>query len=278
MSVQTCREATPNRVRRKLEAGGLAVGYGVRQGRTTDTVIVAQACGFDWLFIDMEHNTMDVDSVVQLCVAALPSGVTPLVRVPGHEPFHATRVLDGGAMGVIVPHIDTAEQAREVVRACKFPPIGERSVPGSMPQLGFASLPQEDCCHILNENTLTVVMLETGMAIDAADEIAAVDGVDVVLIGTSDLSASLGIPGRFEHPGIRDAYERVIAACRRHGKHPGMGGIYAPETMRTYVDMGARFLLGGSDLSFLLAGGRARMEFLRSLESGAAGVVAAPSA
>jgi 2-keto-3-deoxy-L-rhamnonate aldolase RhmA len=255
----------PNTARQKLDAGGLAVGLGVRQGRTADTAMLAKTCGFDWLFIDMEHNSMDLDTAAQMCVAALPTGVTPIVRVPGPESFHATRILDAGAMGVIIPHVDTPEQARRMVEICKFPPLGKRSVPGSMPQLGFASYSQEDCCRILNDSTLVVVMLETEDAIAAADEIAAVEGVDVLLIGTSDLSADMGVHGQFDHPKIRDAYQRMIAACERHGKHPGMGGIYTPALMDKYVAMGARFLLGGSDLALLMQAGKERMRFLDGL-------------
>ena len=255
----------PNMARQKLDAGELAVGLGVRQGRTSDTAMVAKSCGFDWLFIDMEHNSMDLDAAAQMCVAALPTGVTPIVRVPGPESFHATRILDAGAMGVIVPHVDTPEQARQIADICKFPPLGKRSVPGSMPQLGYAAYSQEDCCRLLNESTLIVVMLETEEAIEAADEIAAIDGIDVLLIGTSDLSADMGIHGLFDHPRIRAAYERVIAACRKHGKHAGMGGIYSPPIMEKYVGLGARFLLGGSDLSLLMSAGKERMRFLDSL-------------
>ncbi|MCO6384936.1 HpcH/HpaI aldolase/citrate lyase family protein [Oceanicola sp. 502str15] len=255
----------PNVARQKLDAGELAVGLGVRQGRTSDTAMVAKSCGFDWLFIDMEHNSMDLDAAAQMCVSALPTGVTPIVRVPGPESFHATRILDAGAMGVIVPHVDTPDEARRVADICKFPPLGNRSVPGSMPQLGYAAYSQEDCCRLLNESTLIVVMLETEEAIEAADEIAAIDGIDVLLIGTSDLSADMGIHGQFDHPRIRAAYERVIAACRKHGKHPGMGGIYTPTIMQKYVSLGARFLLGGSDLSLLMQAGRERMRFLDSL-------------
>ena len=267
MKATDSKDIFPNNVRLKLADNHIAVGMGVRQGRTSDTVMVAKACGFDWLFIDMEHNSMDIDAAAQLCVAALPSGVTPIVRVPGPESYHATRILDAGAMGVIVPHVDTAEQAHDTVEICKFPPLGKRSVPGSMPQLGFASLSQADCCRILNDNTLVIVMLETAAAIEAADEIAAVEGIDVLLIGTSDLSADLGVPGQFDHPEIRAAYEGVIAACAKHHKSPGMGGIYTPSLMATYINMGARFLLGGSDLSFLLHAGRERMDFLRQVES-----------
>lgn len=91
-------------------------------------------------------------------------------------------------------------------------------------------------------------------------------GVDVLLIGTNDLTLEMGIPGQFDEPRVAAAYERVVAACKRHGKHVGMGGIYDPPTMEKYIRMGARFVLGGSDLSFIMAGGQARTQFLRGIQ------------
>ena len=254
-----------NTVKQLLDNGKLAVGMGVRQGRTADTARAAKACGFDWVFIDMEHNSMDIDNAVQMCVSALDTGVTPIVRVPSHHHFHATRLLDGGAMGVIFPHVDTPEQAREAVLNCRFPPIGNRSIPGGLPQLGFASLSQAESCDLCNENLLVVVMLETEQAINNADAIAAVEGVDVLLIGSSDLAASMGIPGDFNHTKIEAAYLTVISACHKYNKHPGMGGIYENQLMEKYVTQGARFLLGGSDLSFIISAGRDRKNFLDGL-------------
>jgi len=111
-----------------------------------------------------------------------------------------------------------------------------------------------------------VTMLETPKAIDNADAIAAVPGVDVLLIGTNDLTLEMGIPGKYDDPRVMRAYETVVAACKRHGKYPGMGGIYDHPTMEKYIKVGARFVLCGSDLSFIMAGGQARAEFLRALK------------
>ena len=125
----------PNPAKERLEAGDLSLGVGLRQARTVDIGKAMKAAGFDWLFIDTEHNSMDLDTVSALCLSALPIGITPIVRVPGHEHFHATRALDAGAMGVVVPHVDTPEQARQVVENCKFPPLGMRSLTAPVPQL-----------------------------------------------------------------------------------------------------------------------------------------------
>ena len=254
-----------NTLRQRLEAGRIAYSLSVMHWRSVGLAGIAKECGFHWLFIDMEHNTMDVDTAVQLCVAALPTGVTPIVRVPSHDHFHATRVLDGGAMGVVVPHVNDAEQARQVVENCKYPPIGHRSLTAPLPQLGYQSLPVADAIEAMNRNTFVVVMLETPSAIDKADEIAAVEGVDALLIGTNDLAAEMGIPGQFAHEKIEAAYAAMIAACQKHGRFAGMGGVYDHGLMEKFINMGVRLMLGGSDVSFLMAAAKQRAAFLEEV-------------
>jgi 4-hydroxy-2-oxoheptanedioate aldolase len=257
--------AIANAVRERLAAGQLALGMGLRQARTVDIGRALAACGFDWAFIDMEHNTMSVDTAAQIAVACHDAGVTPLVRVPGYEHYLATRLLDAGAMGIVFPHVDGAERARQLVDNCKYPPMGHRSLGGPMAQLGFRPYPRGEATALVNEATLLVMMLETPRAIESADAIAAVPGVDVLLIGTNDLTLEMGIPGRYDDSRVVHAYETVIAACKRHGKTAGMGGIYDHPTMERYVRLGARFILAGSDMTFIMTGGQARTEFLRGL-------------
>jgi 2-keto-3-deoxy-L-rhamnonate aldolase RhmA len=256
----------PNHARRRLAAGELVLGMGVRQARTVDIATVARTSGFDWLFIDMEHSSMDVDLASQLAMASLAVGITPIVRVPGHEHYHASRLLDNGAQGIVAPHVDTVEEAKRIVSACRYPPLGHRSLAGAQPQLGFRNVSMAEAMPLVNAETLVTVMLETPKAIANADAIAGVAGVDVLLIGTNDLCAEMGIPGQFTDPGVEAAYRTVIAACARHGKHPGMGGVYEPRLMETYIRMGMRFILSGSDLSFLMAGARARADVLRAVK------------
>jgi 4-hydroxy-2-oxoheptanedioate aldolase len=256
----------PNAAKRRLAAGELALGMGLRQARTVDIATIARTCGFDWLFIDMEHNSMDVDTAAQLSMAALAIGVTPIVRVPGHEHYHATRLLDNGAQGVVVPHVDTGAAAERVVSQCKYPPVGHRSIAGAQPQLSFKSLPTGEAMRLVNEETLIVVMLETPQAIANAESIAAVKGVDVLLVGFNDLCAEMGIPGEFAGARAESAYAEVVAACRKQGKYPGMGGVYEPKLMEKFINMGARFILSGSDAAFIMAGARERTGFLRALK------------
>ena len=256
-----------NKTKSRLRDGKLALGMGLRQARTVDIATIAGTCGFDWLFIDTEHNSMSVDTACQIAMAAIATGVTPLVRVPGHEHHHCARALDNGALGVVVPHVDTPAQAKAVADACRYPPVGKRSIAGNMPALGFAALPVGEATARMNEENLVVVMLETPQAIDNADAIAAVPGIDVLLIGTNDLCAEMGIHGDFGNPRVPAAYEKVIAACKKHGKFPGMGGVYDPALMKKYVAMGMRFILSGNDLAFLMAAAKERATMLRALEA-----------
>ena len=253
-----------NPARERLAKGELALGIGLRQARTVDIAAVMASCGFDWLFIDLEHGTMPLDIAVQISGAALTASITPLVRVPSGQYSMATRALDGGALGIVMPHVDNAEEAKAVVDHLKYPPLGHRSVAGPQAFLGYRPVPVGEAARTMNAETLIVVMLETPQAIANADAIAAVPGIDVLLIGTNDLAMEMGIPGQFDHVEIGRAYERVIAACRRHGKAPGMGGVYTEDLLAKYVDLGMRMILSGNDLSLIIAGGSQKTKFLRA--------------
>ena len=257
----------PNHALRQLRTGKLAIGLGLRQARTVDTAQIAKTCGFDWLFIDCEHNSMDPDTAAQIAAASLAVGVTPVVRVAGFEHWHASRMLDNGAQGIVFPHVDSAAEAQRVANACRFPPVGKRSMGGGLQQLGFAGMAVGEAARIVNEETLVVVMIESPQGVTNCEEIAAVPGVDALLIGTNDFCFELGIPGQFNDPRVAEAYKKVIAACRRHGKFPGMGGMYTPELLERHIGMGVQLILAGSDFSLLMQAATARATLVRGLES-----------
>ena len=255
-----------NSLKDALANDGLALGVGLRSARTVDIGRAMKTAGFDWLFIDMEHNTMSLDDACNISIAAQAEGIAPIVRVPGTEHHHATRALDGGAQGIIVPHVDDVETAKQMVANTRYSPVGKRSLYGALPQIGFESHPMPDTMAALNESTYLVLMIESPEGVAAADDIAAIDGVDALLIGTADLTAEMGIPGQVTHPDVVAAYETVIAACHKHGKTPGMGGVYAPDAMKQYIDMGMRLLLTGSEFSFMMAGAKAQSTAVRALK------------
>ena len=181
-----------NIVKNKLKNNELCIGVGLRQSRTVDIGKIMKTCGYDWLFIDMEHNSMDVDIVSQISVAAQDTGITPIVRVPDFAHHHATRVLDCGAQGIVFPHVDDAKTAKKLVSNCLYPPEGHRSMTGVLPQLNFEKYSIADVSEKINQDIIIVVMLESPQAIQNVDEIASVKGIDVLLIGTNDLCMEMG--------------------------------------------------------------------------------------
>lgn len=257
-----------NVAREKLEAGQLSLGVGIRMTRSVEIAKAMTTAGFDWLFLDMEHGVMSLEACAQISAAALDAGIAPIARVPNGQYSIATRALDNGALGIVMPHVDTAAEAREVVEKLKYPPIGHRSVGGWGPHYQLGKLSTGEAVKTLNAANLTVVMLETPTAIANAAEIAAVPGVDVLLIGSNDLCAEMGIPGDFGNDRLADAYATIIAACEKFGKFPGMAGIYNEAIMPRYIGMGARFILAGQDASFMMAGAQSRTGFLRTTHAG----------
>jgi 4-hydroxy-2-oxoheptanedioate aldolase len=176
----------------------------------------------------------------------------------------ATRFLDGGGLGIVMPHVDTAEEARAIAQALRYPPHGHRSVAGGLPHFGYEKLGLGETCAAINAATLVIVMLETPRAIANADAIAAVPGIDSLLIGTNDLAMELGIPGKFGDERIVAAYQAVVDSCRKHGKHAGVGGISDDALLRRYIEMGVRLVLPGSDFSFLQMAAAERAATMRS--------------
>ena len=256
--------AVRNPARDKLRRGELSLGIGVRIVRSAEIAKAMASAGYDWLFIDLEHGALSIETAAQLALAALDAGIAPIVRVPNGEFSIATRLLDNGAIGVVMPHVETVEEARLTVEKLRYPPQGRRAVFGSVPQFDYRTMAGDDLAA-LNAANLIVVMLESRVAIENAAAIAAVPGIDVLLIGTNDLCLDLGVPGDLGHAKVVEAYACMIAACREHGKWPGMGGVYDEALMQRYIEMGVRFVLGGGDLAFLMGGAERRAAFLRSV-------------
>jgi 4-hydroxy-2-oxoheptanedioate aldolase len=251
---ETIADILRNPVKEKLARGEVVASMTVRLVAGIEIAGIAKTAGFDTLYIDVEHSSFSLATTSQICIAALAVGIAPFVRVPSIRPEHVGRALDGGALGVIAPHVCSVEEARAVVRAAKFPPLGERSAAGGLPHLQYRAFPQAEANRALNDLTTVMVQCESAEFLDHADEIMAVDGVDMAMIGTNDLLADWGLTGQYEHPRVREAYQRVIAAARRHGKHVGVGGLATrPQLAAELVKMGARYVSTGTDLAFLLA-------------------------
>jgi 2-keto-3-deoxy-L-rhamnonate aldolase RhmA len=256
-----------NHAKKMLKANALVLCMGVNQLRTPNIAMIAAACGFDAVYIDLEHNPTSLETAAGVCVAALGMGITPIARVTSHDAHDATRILDCGAQGVMVPHVQNAAEARAIVEACLYAPKGHRSAFGSGPQLGYAAIPQAEVCKVLNEQTLLIAMIETPVAVENADAIAEVDGIDVLHIGASDLSTEMGIPGQYTHEKMRAAFEIVARAAKGHGKAMGVGGVRQDFEFQSWLlRLGVRYLTGGSDVGYILSAGRADVKQLRNLK------------
>ena len=228
-----------NPAKEGLTRGELAIGMGVRGVRGVEVARVMKTAGYDFLFIDLEHGATSVETAFQISVAALDAGIAPLVRVPHGELALGTRCLDAGGLGLVIPHVDDADQARAMVEAFKFAPLGHRSIGGAYPHFGFAPAPADEVVSGLNEATLLVAMIETPRAVQK------------------------GIPGKLDDERVVAAIDSVVAACRKHAKWPGLGGVYRRELMKRYVGRGMRFVLTGNDISLLLAAAQEQATFAR---------------
>lgn len=260
-----------NPLAERLKRGEIALTLMVRHARTVDIALAAKSCGFDGLFFDLQHGVIPEHEVSQMAVAAMSMGVAPLVRVPEKDYAAALRMLDNGALGIIMPEVTTAEDARRSVAACKFPPVGNRGAFGSWAHFAYRSVPAPEARKAMNDATLLILMVESKAAIDDIEAIAAVPGVDIVHIGTNDLSTDLGHPGQLTHPDVMAGIERVVKACNKHGKVAGVGGLTGGDVVKMLapvIKLGARFITAGSEWNLMLAAGTERVKALRALAPG----------
>jgi 2-keto-3-deoxy-L-rhamnonate aldolase RhmA len=233
---------------------------GVRGARTAEIARIARATGHDAIWVDLEHSTMPIDAAATICAAALDLELFPFVRVPEREYGVIGRLLDGGALGIIAPRIETREQAADVVAACRFPPLGHRSAIATLPHVGFQRLPPDRLNERMNRATLVKVLIESPLGIENIESIANVAGVNIVGIGTNDLCAELGVAGDFRNPRVRKAHEAALAACQRARKPLSIGGIgdvaYAAELVRAGA---APLMFTGIDTDLLLTAAQDRL-------------------
>jgi 2-keto-3-deoxy-L-rhamnonate aldolase RhmA len=206
--------------------------------------------GFDWMVYDTEHSPYDIETAQKLMQAAsFNSDCTPLIRVAWNDMVMIKKALDTGAYGVIVPWVNTREEAEYAVRACMYPPEGNR---GCGPRR--AALYDSNYIKTANNEVLIGLQIETQTALDNLDDIISVKGVDVCFIGPNDLSLSLGIHQQYDHPKFQEALDTVLTVCKRHNVAPG---IYcSTETINTYLELGFRFCSLASDMLLFIKGMR----------------------
>jgi 4-hydroxy-2-oxoheptanedioate aldolase len=252
-------------MRARIDDGHLVLCMALTQARTADIPWLAAAAGYDAVYVDLEHTAASFETTSLLCSAAIGAGITPLVRVPSDDVQYLTRSLDVGAMGVIVPHVDTPDAAARIADACRFPPRGHRSVAGPNAANRFQPMAQRELLDFFDAQTTVAVMLETPDAIANADAIASVQGVDMVMVGPHDLSAEMGILGQFRDDGLMDALRTVAKACRAHDTVFGIAGIRDVELLVELVELGLRFVSAGTDAGFMAEAAGAHATRLRAI-------------
>jgi 4-hydroxy-2-oxoheptanedioate aldolase len=230
-----------NLMKEKLQKGGIAAGV-IIQDPAVQVVEVLGLLGFEWLFIDCEHSSMSVEDVGRLVMAAELRGITPLVRVPQNLPEILLRYLDVGAMGIIIPGVETVEDVEKAVSGAKYPPEGVRGLAGVRGADFGLTGPLGDYVKIANRETMVLAVVESGKGVENIEEILGTEGIDGVSIGSNDLSQSLGVPGQTNHPLVVEAIDRILAAGRKKGKPIG-GLVRGGETPQQYIEKGYRMLL-----------------------------------
>jgi 2-keto-3-deoxy-L-rhamnonate aldolase RhmA len=231
--------------------------------------MVAEAighAGFDWAVVDTEHTPAGTMEVVQMLQALSCTRLVPVVRVAWNDPVLVKRVLDAGAATVMFPYVQSAEEAQRAVAALRFPPAGVRGMAGMTRASRFGTVP-----HYLrgaNEGVAAIVQLETAAALQSLEAIAAVDGVDALFIGPTDLSGSLGHPGEMSHPAVVQAMSGAVQRARDAGKSIGTLGA-DPSQVAQYRAMGFDFVAVSSDLGLMMQAAQAALAALRTQEAGA---------
>ncbi len=255
-----------NHTQSRLRDGQTVFGCIFQQFRSPEIPRLLAAAGFDFVFIDCEHGGFDLETIQDVVRVARLAGITPLVRVGELSYSLATRALDVGAQGIILPRVEEPELLHEALSWMKFPPAGKRGFGLGPPMLDYRAQSFAETIADANGTTLAIVQFESVKALERAEELLAVPGVDVALIGPSDLSISLGVPGEFEHPKLVDTVCAFIKVCNRYRVAPGIQ-VRNATLAKAWVDRGMRFVGCGSELTLLLAKAQETMAELRGVKN-----------
>lgn len=237
----------PNHTKDKLQRGEPTYGHGIRFFAGPEHAKFAKNAGFDFLFIDAEHGCFTLQEGTALCRAALDIGITPIVRVCGFDHHLCTHYLDNGAQGIIFPHVETVDQVKAIERELFFPPRGARSLPGPMAINDFLPISHEELSKQGNATTLAVGMIESPEAVERLDDLLALGVLEAVIVGANDLSMTLGVPAKWEHPTFIDAMNSIVASCRKAGVASGLGGVSVNDVIGHWVREGMTMMYCLSD-------------------------------
>jgi len=238
-------------IKQKFSEGKVSIGSWMSMAHVSIAEILAGA-GFDWVVVETEHTAIDVSEVLRLLIAIERRGAIPLVRLAWNDPIQAKAVMDSGAAGVIVPMVNSQNEAELAVKSVKYPPEGFRGV-GLARAQGYG-VEFDEYVHSANQDGLLMLQIEHIDAVNCIEEILSVEGIDGTYIGPYDLSCSMGLPGQLNHPDVETAKKRVLEATREHGLAPGIHLVHpeaARKELKECVEQGYRFIALGTDILFL---------------------------
>jgi 2-keto-3-deoxy-L-rhamnonate aldolase RhmA len=254
---------TKNRVKAALREGKTVSGPIIEEARTVATVKMLALSGHDFLWFDSEHNMLEWDTLLTLVQYALAVDIVPLIRVTDLQYPLVARALDTGALGVIIPRVETREEVEQAVSFAKYPPLGRRGA-GGRARYAYEARGVGEAVEEANAETMVVVQVESPRAVANLDGIASVPGLDVVCIGPQDLSINLGIPGQVDHPTFIDTVKQIVAACSKYNIPVGMVSREAA-TFRQWHGLGVRFLVCNSDGNYIVQGATRDVQVLREI-------------
>ena len=252
-----------NKVKRALMNGEVQIGTWVNVLHAPKIIQMLATAEFDFVYIDMEHSSFSIQTVGDLCYAALSVGLVPIVRPSAKEAHLLSRPLDSGAMGLLVPHVDTEAEAEAVVAAVRFPPQGKRGMNLVGVHTGFGKSDPKAYLRSTHAETLILVQIESDIGIGNLDKILAVEGIDGAVIGRADLSADIGLPGQMNHPEVVRRVETMISACQKHGKIPG---LLVPDvaSAKEWIGKGIRLVPYANEVSILVNAAKQAVGEIRS--------------
>jgi len=240
-----------NTTRERLAKGETVYGCGLQVYRAPEIVRCFATAGFDYVFIDQEHGSFNLETVHDMIIASKSCGITPIVRVGELQYTLCARLLDQGAQGIILPRVDDPKELEEALSWFRFPPLGKRGFGINPTMIEYEMRSMPEIIEHQNRETLAVVQIETVRAVECVDELLSLKGLDVIMIGPADLSIALGMPGQFENPAFIKTIEKVIDACNRHNVVPGIQ-TRSKAMAKAWADRGMRFVGVAAEHVFLL--------------------------
>ena len=240
-----------NSVKKALKERKVQIGCGFGQLRSPEVARILAAAGFDWTFLDAEHGGFHIETLQDICRAAVTTGVAPIVRVADMQYALVARALDCGAQGIIFPRVESPEMLDRAVSWTKFPPLGIRGCGIAPTHIEYERATLPEIIEHMNENVMVVLQIETRLAAQLRNELLSVPGIDAVMVGPVDLSISLGVPGDFQHPKRVDAMEQIRDSCIQHGVAPGTQ-TRTLALAKFWKERGMLFLGCGSETGFLM--------------------------